>query len=98
MAREVGGTVLERGQISVRVATVILKRLHCHDKHDGRGSQSASPADDVEEFLHSHVGAEAALRHHVVPKLERYPIRNYRVVTVRDVCEGATVNERGLTF
>src|SRR6185503_693080 len=44
------------------------------------------------------VGAEAGLRHRVVAELEPRARRDEGIVAVRDVREGATMQERGLPF
>ena len=87
---------LDRVHAAVRIARVMLERLDRRDEHDRVGPQVAEPADDVEELLHAHVGAEAALGDDVVGELEGDAVGDDRVVAVRDVRERAAVDERRL--
>ena len=98
MPRQVRRAVLDRINAPVRFPRVVLERLHRRDEHDRVRPQVAGTADDVEELLHPHVRAEAALRDDVVSELQRHAVRDERVVAVRDVRERAAVDERGLAF
>ena len=62
------------------------------------GGQAAEPADDVEELLHPHVGAEAGLGHHVVGDLHPDLVGDERVVAVGDVRERAAVHQARLAL
>ena len=62
------------------------------------GAMPPEPADDVDELLEAHVGAEAALGDDVVAELEPEPVGDERVVAVRDVRERAAVDERRLAL
>ena len=75
---------------------MVLQRLDRCDEHDRIRLEVAGPADDVEELLHPHVRAEARLGHHVVAELQRNAVGDERVVPVRDVREGAAMNDRRL--
>ena len=96
--REVRAADLDRVRAAVRVVGVVLQRLHRRDEHDRIGPEVAEPADDVEELLHAHVGAEAALGDDVVGELQGDAVGDDRVVAVRDVRERPAVHERRLPF
>jgi hypothetical protein len=95
---EVRGSDLDRLEAAVRIAAVVLERADGRDEHDRARLQASDAADDVQELLHAHVGAEPALRHDVVAELEPDQVGDERVVPVRDVREGAAVDQRRLTF
>jgi hypothetical protein len=84
--------------IAVRVARVVLERLDRRDDHDGVGPKLSRAADDMEELLHAHVGAEAALGDDVVAELQRNAVGDERAVAVRDVRERAAMDERRLSL
>ena len=67
-------------------------------RHDRVRPQPADPADDVEELLHAHVRAEAALGDDVVAELQADEVGDERVVAVRDVGERPAVDERRLAL
>ncbi len=98
VAGEVGRAGLDRLGAPVGIATVVLERLHRGHEHDGTRRQLAHPADDVEELLHAHVGAEARLGDDDVAELERDTVGDEGVVAVRDVREGAAVDEGRLSL
>ena len=83
---------------AVGLAAVVLERADRRDEDDGARLQAARAADDVEELLHAHVRAEAALRDDVVAELERDEVGDERVVAVGDVRERAAVDERRLAL
>ena len=89
---------LDRLGAAVGIAAVVLERLDRRDEHDRARPQVAGAADDVEELLHAHVGAEAALGDDVVAELERDAVGDERVVAVRDVRERPAVDERRLAL
>jgi hypothetical protein len=89
------------GAVDARVVldvAVVLDRAHRGDEHDGARRQFAEAADDVEELLHPHVGAEARLGDHVVAELHADLVGHERVVAVRDVRERAAVHQAGLAL
>ncbi len=94
--REVRCAALDRGDAAVGLAAVVLERPHGGDEHDRARAEPTRAADDVEELLHAHVGAEPALGDDVVTELQRHEVGDERVVAVRDVRERAAVDERGL--
>ena len=96
MPREVRGPAVDRVEPSVRVAAVVLERARRRDEHDRARTELADPADDVEELLHAHVRAEAALGDDVVAELERDAVGDERVVAVGDVRERTAMDERRL--
>ena len=98
MAREVRRPALDRGDAAVGLAAVVLECADGGDEHDGARAKPAGAADDVEELLHAHVGAEPALGDDVVAQLERHEVGDERVVAVRDVRERAAVDECGLSL
>src|SRR5256885_4837418 len=55
------------------VSAVVLERLDGRHEHGRVRPQPADAADDVEELLHAHVRAEAALGDDVLAELERHP-------------------------
>ena len=77
---------------------VVLDRAHGGDEHGGRRRQLAEPADDVEELLHAHVGAEPGLGDDVVAELHPDQVGDQRVVAVGDVRERAAVHEHRLAL
>ena len=79
-------------------AAVVLDRAHRGDEHDRARRQPAEAADDVEELLHPHVGAEARLGDHVVAELHPDQVGDQRVVAVRDVRERAAVHQARLAL
>jgi hypothetical protein len=75
--------------------------LECPDgrhEHDHRGAQPRHPALYVYELLRPEIGAETGLREDVVRELERSFRRHNGVAAVRDVGEGAAVNEGGVAL
>ena len=95
---QVGGARLDRLDTPVGVAAVVLERADGGDEDDGARRKPADAADDVEELLHAHVRAEAALGDHVVRELEADQVCDQRVVAVRDVRERAAVDEGRLAL
>ena len=93
---QVLGAPLDRREPALRIAAVVLQRLRRRDEHDGARREAAEAADDVDELLEAHVGAEAALGDDVVAQLEAEPVADQRAVAVRDVGERAAVDERRL--
>jgi hypothetical protein len=93
---EVCAALFERLGSSVRVSTVVLKGPNCCNEDDRGRRETACPAHDVEKLLHAHVGAEAALGHDVVAQLQGDAVGDHRIVPVRDVREGTTVDEHRL--
>ncbi len=79
-------------------APVVLQRPHGGDEDDGAGGDPAGPADDVEELLHPHVGAESRLGDHVVAQLQPEQVGDQRGVAVGDVGEGTGVHQAGLAL
>ena len=77
---------------------MVLQRLNRRDEHDGARDDAARAADDVDELLEAHVGAEAALGDEVVGELRAEQVGHERVVAVGDVGERPAVDERGLTL
>ncbi len=55
-------------------------------------------AFDVDEFLRAEVGAEAGFGHDVIGKLERRGGGHHRVAAMRDIGEGAAMDEGGRAF
>ena len=98
MPREVRAAGLDRIRAAIGILRVVLQRLDGRDEHDGVGAEVAEPADDVEELLHAHVRAEAALGDDVVGELQGDPVGDDRVVAVRDVRERTAVHERRLAL
>ena len=98
MTAQVRGAELDRVEAAVRIAAVVLQRLRGRDEHDRARAEAAGAADDVEELLHPHVGAEAGLGDDVVAELERDEVGDERVVAVGDVRERAAVDERRLAL
>ena len=98
MALHVRRAALDRVDAAVGVVAVVLERTRGRHEDDRVRAQPADAADDVEELLHAHVGAEAGLGHRVVAELERGARRDEGVVAVRDVGERAAVEERGLAL
>src|SRR6266516_3919547 len=96
VAGEIRRPGLDRIEAAVGVAGVMLQRLDGRDEHHRVRPEATRAADDVEELLHAHVGAESGLGHDVVPELQRDAVGDERVVAVRDVREGPAVDERGL--
>ena len=62
------------------------------------GARPGLAALDVEEFLGAEIGAEAGFGHHIVGELERGGGGEHRVAAVRDIGEGAAVDEGGRAF
>ena len=93
---QVGCPALDRRDAAVGLAAVMLECPDGGDEHDRARAEPTRAADDVEELLHAHVGAEPALRDDVVTELQRHQVGDERVVPVRDVRERAAVDERGL--
>ena len=96
VAGEVRRAALDRRNAAVGLAAVMRERADGGDEHDRARAEPARAADDVEELLHAHVGAEAALGDDVVAELQRHEVGDERVVAVRDVRERAAVDEGGL--
>ncbi len=76
----------------------MLDRARAHHQHGRARGQPARRADDVEELLEPHVGAEPGLGHHHVGEFERDPVGDQRVVAVRDVRERAAVHQARLAL
>src|SRR3954470_81247 len=98
VADHVGRAGRNRLRPALGIAAVVLERLHRRHENDGARRQLADSADDVEELLHPHVGAEARLGDDDVAELERDAVGDERVVAVRNVRERAAVDERRLTL
>ena len=96
VTREIRGPAFYRVESSVEVPAVVLERPRGSDEHDRARAEPTRPADDVEELLHAHVRAEAALGDDVITELERDAVCDERVVAVGDIRERAAVNERRL--
>src|SRR5207248_5955783 len=71
VADEIRRAALDDVDAAVGIAAVVLQRLHRRDEHGRARAQLPDTADDVEELLHSHVRAEAALGDDDVAELER---------------------------
>ena len=98
MSREVRCTALDRGDAAVGLAPVVLERSDGGDEDDRTRAEPTRSADDVEELLHAHVGAEPALGDDVVAELERHEVGDERVVAVCDVRERPAVDECRLSL
>ena len=85
-------------QIVLLDAAVHLERADGGDQHHAIGGQARLAALDVDEFLAAEIGAEAGFGHHVVGELERGGGGKHRVTAMRDVGEGAAVDESRRAF
>ena len=90
---QVGGAALDRCDPTVGISAVMLQRLHRRDEHDRARRQPLRAGSDVHELLEAHLRTEAALGDDVVAELEAEAVTDQRAVAVRDVREGAAVNE-----
>ncbi len=72
-----------------------LQRADGGDQHHGVGLEPGHAALDVEELLGAEVGAEAGFRHHIIGELERRGGGEHRVAAMRDIGEGAAMDEGG---
>ena len=98
MPSQVRRAALDCLQAALGLASVVLQRADRRHHDDRAGHEPADAADDVEELLHPHVRAEAALGHHVVAELEADAVGDQRVVPVRDVGERAAVDQSRLAL
>ena len=76
-------------------ATMHLQGANGRDQNDAIWRKTRLAAFDVEEFLGAEIRSEPGLGHHVIGKLERRCRGNDRIAAVRNIGEGATVNESG---
>ena len=83
------------GQLNLRLghATVHLKRESRGNQNCKVGLQACLTALDVEELLRTEVGTETCLRYGIFSMAHRHLCSNHRVTAVRDIREGATVND-----
>ena len=82
-----------RGQLGLIGATVEFQGPdRGHDDHRIR-TQSRPTALDIQKFLGTQIGAEARLRHHIVPQPQGSLGGGYAVAAVGDAGEGATVDD-----
>ncbi len=79
-------------------AAVHLQRADGGDQHHAVGLEPGLAALDVEEFFRAEIGAEAGFRHHIVGELERGRGREHRIAAMRDIGEGAAMDEGGRAF
>ena len=75
---------------------MVLERPHRGDDDDRVRGDAPGPADDVDELLHPHVGAEPRLGDHVLAELQPQQVGDQRRVAVRDVGERAGVHQARL--
>ena len=84
-----------RGQLSFIGAAVEFQGPdRGHDDHCIR-PQSRSAALDIQKFLGTQIGAEARLRHHIVPQPQSGLGGGHTVAAVGDVGEGTAVDDGG---
>ena len=96
--RDAGRDEILGRQVRERHVAMRLRRAHrCHEHRRARDDPS-DPADDVTEFLEAQVAGEAGLGDDVVGELQGGFRRDHRVAAVRDVGEGAAVDEGGVVF
>src|SRR5205814_7256758 len=98
VAAHVRRAPLELRETTVLVSAVVLERTYGRDEDDRARREVPDAADDVQELLHPHVRAEPALGDDVVAELLPHEVGDERVVAVRDVREGAAVDERRLAL
>ena len=79
-------------------AAVHLERADSGDEHHAVRREPGLAALDVEEFLGAEIGAEAGFGHHIIGELERGGGGEHRVAAMRDIGEGAAVDEGGRAF
>ena len=100
MLQQVGKARLERLEVLLvelvfRHAAVVLKRADRGHHNHGVGLEACQAALDVEELLRAQIGTETSLGDGVVAKRQGHLSRHDGVASVRDVGEGAAVDERG---
>ena len=100
MLQQVGKARLERLEVLLvervfRHAAVVLKRTDRGHHDHGVGLEACQAALDVEELLRAQIGTETSLGDGVVAKRQGHLSRHDGVASVRDVGEGAAVDERG---
>src|SRR6185312_4850787 len=76
-------------------ATMHLQGANGRDQNDAIWRKTRLAAFDVEEFLGAEIRSEPRFSHHVIGKLERRCRGNDRIAAVRNIGEGAPVNESG---
>ena len=100
MLQQVGKARLKRLEVLLvelvfRHAAMVLERADRGHHDHGVGLQARQAALDVEELLRAQIGAEASLGDGVVAERQGHLRRHDGVAAVRDVGEGAAVDERG---
>ena len=79
-------------------AAVHLERADGGDQHHRVGRKPGLAALDVDEFLGAEIGAETRFGHYIVGELERGGGGHHRIAAMRDVGEGAAMDEGGRAF
>ena len=100
MLQQVGKARLERLEVLLvelvfRHAAVVLKRANRGNHDHGVGLEARQATLDVEKLLRAQIGTEACLGDGVVAERQSHPRRHDGVAAMRDVGEGAAVDERG---
>ena len=103
MLQQVGQARLKRlqvflVQVGLGNAAVVLQRANRGNHHNRIGLQAGKAALDVQELLCAQVGAEAGLGNAVVAQGKAHVGGHDGIAAVRDVGEGAAVDERGGAF
>ena len=80
-------------ELILRETSVHLQRTDRRYQHNDVWLEAGFAADDVHELFGTEVGAKTGLGHNVVAHLERGPGRDDRIGAVRDIGEGASMNE-----
>ena len=75
-----------------------LERAHGGDDHAGGGREARGRAFDVAELLGPEVGAEARFGDHHIGQRQAEPRRHRAVAAMRDVGEGAAMDQGGRAF
>ena len=85
-------------QIFFLHAAVHLERADGGDDHDAVRREPGLAAFDVDELLRAEVGAEAGFGHDIIGELERGRGGDHRIAAMRDIGEGAAMDEGGRAF
>ena len=84
---------IRRVELCLVDAAVVLQRAHGCDHDRAVRAQPRHAALDVNKLLGAEVGPEACFGNNILVQAERQSGCEHGVAAVRNVCEGAAVNE-----
>ena len=86
------------GQVSFCNAAIVFHCTYCRNQNNRIGFQACFTAFDIKEFFSTQVSTEACFCYNIVSNFHSCFCCFYRVAAVRDVCEGAAVDDCQCVF